>query len=248
MDYHSRVHPVKCPIFKHDDLSSAALLGRCPEYGNTALKLRQHGLHGNPCSGRHGRHQIMAARVAHSRHSVVLRQERNMRSRLSGITKCMKCCLNPAGSPLHLKTVLLKQSGNGPACLILFKIIFRIVPDGICQLRKLPGTSVYTRLDLSFQFFSHGYLLILGSSTSRIPSPSRLKPITVSKIKQPEIPAIWGAVFRQSLPDLRILPQEAVGSLMPSPRKLKDASDMIALAVLRVAYTMTSLTVLGSIW
>ena len=44
-----------------------------------------------------------------------------------------------------------------------------------------------------------------------------------------------------------MLPQDAVGSAMPSPRKLKEASEMIALAIRSVAYTMIWDTQFGKI-
>ena len=45
-----------------------------------------------------------------------------------------------------------------------------------------------------------------------------------------------------------MLPQEGVGIRMPSPKKLRLASEIMALPMLSVAYTTTSETVLGRMW
>src|SRR5690606_30905963 len=67
-----------------------------------------------------------------------------------------------------------------------------------------------------------------GSSASRIPSPTRLKPSTQRKIAIPGKVATQGAVVIRPRPALRIDPQEGSGGCAPSPRKLSPASTSTA--------------------
>ena len=63
------------------------------------------------------------------------------------------------------------------------------------------------------------------------------------KINAPEIVATNGAVVRLLFPSRRMLPHEAVGAAIPRPRKLKAASEIMALATFNVAFIL--ITVLG---
>ena len=67
------------------------------------------------------------------------------------------------------------------------------------------------------------------------------------KINAPEIVATNGAVVRLLFPSRRILPHEAVGAAIPRPRKLKAASEIMALATFNVAYTIIGEIAFGRI-
>ena len=80
---------------------------------------------------------------------------------------------------------------------VLLKTVFGILENPIRQIGQLGGNRVHP-LFYKFLFIHVGssYFFILGSRTSRMPSPNRLKPITVIRMHKPASVAIWGAVCR----------------------------------------------------
>src|SRR4051812_33390139 len=75
---------------------------------------------------------------------------------------------------------------------------------------------------------THCWILRRGSRTSRSPSPSRLRPITVIISAMPGMVMIHGASIMYWRPSAMMLPQVGVGGTAPRPRKLKVASDSTA--------------------
>src|SRR5579872_5581461 len=67
-----------------------------------------------------------------------------------------------------------------------------------------------------------------GSSRSRSPSPRRLMPSTVKKMHRPGNSASHQDVLMYVRPSASMLPQVGISGGTPSPRKLSDASEMMA--------------------
>src|SRR5580698_1194905 len=84
-----------------------------------------------------------------------------------------------------------------------------------------------------------------GSSASRRPSPSRLKPSTARKMATPGNIDIHGAWLTKSFAVLSVDPQEGAGGNCPRPRNDRLASAMIAIATVRLACTMIGGRTLG---
>ena len=85
-----------------------------------------------------------------------------------------------------------------------------------------------------------------GSSKSRRPSPSMLRPSTVMEMATPEEMEIHGPETIWLRPSLRMEPHVGSGGCTPMPRKLKPASIMMANAALSVARTTMGVRILGS--
>src|SRR6185503_3647527 len=86
-----------------------------------------------------------------------------------------------------------------------------------------------------------------GSNASRRPSPKKLMLSTVNRINMPGKNQSQGAESRYFADLSSILPQLAVGSCTPSPRKLIYDSERIAFATLNVDETMIGAIVFGKI-
>ena len=83
----------------------------------------------------------------------------------------------------------------------------------------------------------------LGSSASRIPSPSKLMPITIIKIIIPGIRDVWGWIIRDDLPSPSIDPKSDCGGCEPNPRKDSPAvSRIIQPTVVEKETTITGVT------
>ena len=107
------------------------------------LKLRQHGL--PPIRLRpYGRPSIYGVRVAHSASDMRRTQERNMRSGFPESQNALERCLNPPVPRSTSKPCFSNGPVMGLHAFILFKIIFRIIPDGILPAPLSSRTSVYT--------------------------------------------------------------------------------------------------------
>src|SRR6185436_12336098 len=85
------------------------------------------------------------------------------------------------------------------------------------------------------------------SNASRRPSPKKLMLSTVNRINMPGKNQSQGAESRYFADLSSILPQLAVGSCTPSPRKLIYDSERIAFATLNVDETMIGAIVFGKI-
>ena len=73
----------------------------------------------------------------------------------------------------------------------------------------------------------HFYFLSLGSKTSLKPSPNILIPKTQIAMVKPGKKLIQGALRRKTFPPLRIFPQLGISGGIPTPKKLRLASDSI---------------------
>ena len=71
--------------------------------------------------------------------------------------------------------------------------------------------------------------------------------MTVKKIAPPEKVDIHHWVIKNSRPSLTMTPQSAVGGWVPSPRKLRLASNRMAVAIQRVDITIMSPAIFGKI-
>src|SRR4029077_12800385 len=89
---------------------------------------------------------------------------------------------------------------------------------------------------------------IRGSSASRTASPTKLRPTTVTKSAAPGPKTIQGACCRYRRPALIMLPHDASGGWMPSPRNDSEASARIAKATLSEACTTMGAVAFGSTW
>src|SRR5688572_8784662 len=92
------------------------------------------------------------------------------------------------------------------------------------------------------------YSRMRGSRASLRPSPTKLIAMTVTRIIRPGKIATHGAWIMSPWARNSMLPQLAVGGWTPSPRKLADASRMMAWPTPRVAATMTGANVFGRTW
>src|SRR5262249_49167254 len=86
------------------------------------------------------------------------------------------------------------------------------------------------------QRLAHG---CLGSSTSRSPSPSRLKPRLTTKMAMPGMVEThhWSRMY--SRPEEIIAPHSGIGGCAPRPRKPSPAAVMMMPAMSRVSRTIT---------
>src|SRR5215472_18503889 len=84
-----------------------------------------------------------------------------------------------------------------------------------------------------------------GSLRSRKPSPSRLKPSTVTMIASPGRVARCGESRMYDKPKASVAPQLGVGGGTPRPRKLSAASVVIAVPMPSVASTSSGAAALG---
>jgi len=78
------------------------------------------------------------------------------------------------------------------------------------------------------------------------PSPSRLIPKTRKRSANPGIFTNQGSKTTKSLASAIMRPQEAMGGLMPRPRKERAASSMTAWAISRVVTVISGITRQGS--
>src|SRR5207244_843951 len=85
----------------------------------------------------------------------------------------------------------------------------------------------------------------LGSSTSLIPSPKRLKASVAAKMLSPGSSARYGACWMYDCASESIVPQDGVGGWTPSPRNESSASPRMAMGTLAVAWTRTGVKMLG---
>src|SRR5436190_15564057 len=89
----------------------------------------------------------------------------------------------------------------------------------------------------------------LGSRASRRASPIRLKPRAEMTIAMPGMIASHGATWRYSFVLVSIAPHSGLaGSWSPSPRKLRAATSMIAVASASVPWTITGEMAFGRTW
>src|SRR5204862_1192884 len=87
-----------------------------------------------------------------------------------------------------------------------------------------------------------------GSRPSRIASPTKFRPTTVTNSAAPGPKTIHGADCRYPRPALIMLPHDAAGGWMPRPRNDSDASARIANATLSDACTTIGAVAFGSTW
>src|SRR6478735_5430702 len=88
----------------------------------------------------------------------------------------------------------------------------------------------------------------LGSSTSRSPSPTRLKASTMTKIAAPGNTAIHHAIVTNPCESKIIRPSDGCGGWMPNPRNVSAASDRIANASDSDVCTIRGPAMFGTIW
>ena len=88
----------------------------------------------------------------------------------------------------------------------------------------------------------------LGSSTSRSPSPTRLKASTMTKIAAPGNTAIHHASVTNPWESKIIRPSDGCGGWMPSPRNDSAASDRIANASDSDVCTISGPAMFGRMW
>src|SRR5438132_877659 len=88
----------------------------------------------------------------------------------------------------------------------------------------------------------------LGSRASRNPSPSRLKPSTVTKMATPGVVDRKLASRKNCMPKFSIEPHDASGGWMPSPRNESAASARMAFPMPSDASTINGPTAFGSKW
>src|SRR5690554_136639 len=88
--------------------------------------------------------------------------------------------------------------------------------------------------------------LPLGSSASRRPSPTKLKPSTTTMIATAGQVMRLGARRMKSLPSEIIAPHSGVGGCTPRPRKPSAALAKMASGIPNVAVTITGVRTLGS--
>src|SRR6516165_500566 len=87
-----------------------------------------------------------------------------------------------------------------------------------------------------------------GSSRSRRPSPTRLKPTTVTRMARPGNVAIQGAVSINDRPVASIEPHSGVGGVAPRPRNDSPAVSTMVNPTVSVAKTMIGDRTLGRTW
>ena len=188
MKQHAHVHSVKGAVLGHNDFAAAAFLCRAAKYCHLSAQFvnyaaqRRTGAHGN------GTHDIVAAGMPHAFHRIELTENGDIRAFLSGIIHAFHTGFQSANPCFHGKAVFFQQRTHGLAGKILFEIVFRIIPQIIGQPAQLRQNLIHPAADsllICLHVRPH-HFFILGSSTSRTPSPSRLKPSTVIKMNRPE--------------------------------------------------------------
>ena len=93
---------------------------------------------------------------------------------------------------------------------------------------------IFTFITLLFHYF-FAPPFTLGSRKSRRPSPRRFRLSTQTTTAIPGQIMVHGAFENTSLLSCSIFPQLAAGAGIPAPKKLKDASEMIACAKMKEA-------------
>ena len=82
----------------------------------------------------------------------------------------------------------------------VWKYVFRSLTESTCSLIGRSPRSRPCRVVRAISQKGQAYFFILGSITSRIPSPSRLKPSTVTRMKMPDTVEMMGWLPMTSLP------------------------------------------------
>ncbi len=178
MKQHAHVHSVKGAVLGHNDFAAAAFSAGQP---NTVTFPPSSSI---TCAAPHRRprkwhHDIVAAGMPHAFHRIELTENGDIRAFLSGIIHAfhwfpVRLSLFPRHKPYFSSSALMDLQAK-----ILFEIVFRIIPQIIGQPAQLrqeshpPGGRILSLICLHVR--PH-HFFILGSSTSRTPSPSRLKP------------------------------------------------------------------------
>ena len=189
---HGNIQFFESAVVQHDDLAAAAFLCGGAEYGDFSADIINDGMNCFAGSYSHGTHQIMSAGMTHSGNSVELPEDTDIGSFFSCVVYGLYGGLNPSDTCCHFKSEFLQKLGHGLTGMKFLKIIFRMFPNCVGKSDQLRQNLLYPLLYSLFKI-AHlappAYFFIFGSRTSRIPSPRRLNPRTVTRINRPEIMA-----------------------------------------------------------
>src|SRR6267378_4368439 len=97
----------------------------------------------------------------------------------------------------------------------------------------------------SDRVWRHRERLNRGSTRSRIPSPKRLNPSTVTRMPRPGNVTAHQDCGKYSRPSAMASPQSGFGGVAPTPRKPRTAVVMIVKPIPMVARTITAEATLG---